>query len=99
MRDSWLAGSIVRTDSVDTIADGIAVRNPVPLALESMRRVVDDMLLVDDTAIARAMLLFRDELDVTLEPAGAVAVAAALSHRFADGTVAFILTGANVEVV
>ena len=45
------------TETADTIADGIAVRLPVPEALEDMRFTVDDIVLVRDEDIRQAMRL------------------------------------------
>ena len=45
------------TEKVNTIADGIAVRVPVEEALSDLVSVVDDVLLVDDETIERAMRL------------------------------------------
>src|SRR3712207_8493814 len=42
MAESWRAGHPVATAAADTIADGIAVRVPVPEALDDVRRVTED---------------------------------------------------------
>ena len=60
MARSWQRGEVVGTPSVDTIADGIAIRVPVPYALEIMRDTVDDIIEVGDEHIIQAMrLLYR----------------------------------------
>jgi threonine dehydratase len=88
----------VSTPAAATIADGIAVRVPVPEALADLRGVVDEVLLVDDDAIVAAMRLVLAELGIVVEPAGAVGVAAALAHgaRFAGALVATPLCGGNL---
>jgi threonine dehydratase len=98
MQCSWHSKSVLTTDTVNTIADGIAVRVPVTQALEDMQGVVDDVLLVDDAAMLQAMNLLLVELGLVVEPAGAVGVAAALSHhqRFAGELIATPLCGGNV---
>jgi threonine dehydratase len=78
MADSIAAGTLVRTAAVDTIADGIAVREPVPEALDDLRGVVDEVVCVPDDAIVEAMRLVLRHAGVLVEPAGAVGVAAAL---------------------
>jgi threonine dehydratase len=100
MERSWRSRCNVMTDNVNTIADGIAVRVPVAQALEDMKGVVDDVLLVDDASILQAMKLLLVELGLVVEPAGAVGVAAALSHRkqFKEMLVATPLCGGNVTV-
>lgn len=95
---SWRQGQRVTTESVDTIADGIGVRNPVPAALQTMTTTVDDIVQVSDTAILAAMQLAYTLLGIVVEPAGAVGLAAALVYpdRFADRRLATPLCGSNV---
>jgi threonine dehydratase len=95
---SWRAGTPVSTQAIDTIADGIAVRVPVPEALEIMHRVVDEVMLVSDPEIVDAMRwLHRDE-GLVVEPAGAAGIAAVakLRGKLAGGRVAVPLTGGNM---
>ncbi len=88
----------VATDSVSTLADGIAVRVPVPEAVEEMLLWVDDVLAVEDEAILEAMRLLHREAGLVVEPAGAAGVAAALAHRerFAGRRIATPLCGGNL---
>lgn len=96
---SWRAGRAIRTASADTIADGIAVRVPVPEALEEMRGRVDDVLLVGDEDTRRAMRRVFDEIGLVTEPAGAIGVAAArvFRERFRGLRVATPLCGGNLS--
>ncbi|HUG23164.1 pyridoxal-phosphate dependent enzyme, partial [Piscinibacter sp.] len=80
MAASWREGRVVDRDGVHTIADGIAVRRPVPQALIDMRGTVDDVLLVGEDSIERAMRLLFASAGLLVEPAGAVGVAAVLDH-------------------
>lgn len=73
------------TERADTIADGIAVRVPIPYAVESLRRVLDGTVLVADEAIRRAMDLLHAHLGLVVEPAGAVGLAALLADPAAWG--------------
>ena len=92
------AGRPVVTDRADSIADGIAVRVPVPEALDDLRGIVDEVLLVDDAAIVEAMRLVFETLGIVVEPAGVVGIAAAAAHRarFAGARVATPLCGGNL---
>ncbi|MEO6446047.1 MAG: pyridoxal-phosphate dependent enzyme [Gemmatimonadaceae bacterium] len=94
---SWRAGRVIETAQADTISDGIAVRVPIPEALGDLADVVDDILLVDDDTTLDAMRILLLHLGVAVEPAGAVGVAAIMTHRqqFAGGRVATILCGGN----
>lgn len=98
MARSFAEGRIVTLPAIDTIADGIGVRVPIPEAVDDMRDVVDEVVLVDDAAILAAMRLAHETLDLVLEPAGAAGLAAATAHgaRWRDRTVATVLCGGNV---
>jgi threonine dehydratase len=98
MAASWHEGRIVETDRADTIADGIAVRVPIPYAVETMRGTVDEVLLVSDESILTAMRLVLETLGLLVEPAGVAGLAAVLAEpaQFAGQTVATVLCGSNL---
>ncbi len=98
---SWRQGRIVTTEYADTISDGIAVRNPVPEALQSMATMVDDIVQVSDKATLQAMKLAHSFVGVVLEPAGAVGLAAAITYknRFKGQLVATPLCGSNLTEI
>lgn len=95
---SWRAAAPVATDSAATIADGIAVREPVPEVLDDLRATVDDVLLVEDATFVRAMRLVFGSLGLIVEPAGVAGLAALLEYpdRFRGARVATPLCGGNV---
>jgi threonine dehydratase len=99
MEQSWRQRSIIETPIADTMADGIAVRVPIPEAVHDMQGLVDDVLLIDEAHIAQAMRLVYQHAGLLLEPAGAVGVAAIVAHRahFAGQRVATVLCGSNVQ--
>jgi threonine dehydratase len=98
MERSWRAHRVIETPDVKTISDGIAVRVPIPEALDDLRDVVDDMVLVDDASTIHAMRLLFEHLGMVVEAAGAVGIAALLGHpdRFAGMRVATVLCGGNL---
>lgn len=98
MARSVKEGTIVTTEKADTIADGIAVRIPIPSAVKAVREVVDDVLLVDDDHIRTAMRLLKNELGLVVEPAGAAGLAAIIAspERWRGKRVAVPLGGGNV---
>ena len=98
MERSWRAGRVQELESANTIADGISVRSPFPEALFDLLGVVDDIVLVDDDALVKAMRLAHREIGVVIEPAGAAALAALLTNpqRFRGQLISTILTGGNV---
>jgi len=97
MERSWRAGAVVETETAETIADGVAVRVPIPEAVTDMRGLVDDVVLVDDDTIRRAMDRVQRHAGIILEPAGALGVAAIMNDpdRYRDGRIATILCGGN----
>jgi threonine dehydratase len=97
MAASWRAGCCIERQRTDTIADGIAVRVPIPEAVVDMRGTVDDVLLVPDDAIRRAMRLLFVHAGLVVEPAGAAGVAALLEYpALRAGRLATVLCGGNV---
>jgi len=95
MAHSWRSGMPVATEHVETAADGLAVRVPVPAAVEWMRAVVDEVVLVDDKEIYAALRLLRDTLGLIVEPSAAAGVAALASRDIAGARVGTVLTGSN----
>lgn len=81
MHLSWRAGEPVSTESAATIADGIAVRVPIPEALDAMRSTVDEVMLVTDEEILDAMKMLFLETGLVVEPAGAAGLAAVANRR------------------
>jgi peptide deformylase len=98
MQQSFASGRAVATASARTMADGIAVRVPVPEAVADMQGLVDAVRAVDEDRLAEAMVLLRREAGLLVEPAGAAGVAAILAERarVAGRRVATVLCGGNV---
>lgn len=97
MVESWQAGRIVEHRTVHTIADGLAVRVPVPEAVADMCGTVDDAILVSDQAMLNGMKLLHQHLGLVVEPSAAVGIAALLEYpvRFMGQSVATVLCGGN----
>jgi threonine dehydratase len=97
MAASWHKGRVVNRGVANTIADGIAVRLPVPEAVADMKGTVDDVLLVSEHAIERAMRLAFTHAGLVVEPAGVVGVAAVLEHpALRTQRLATVLCGSNL---
>jgi threonine dehydratase len=99
MAMSVRTGIAQSTSHVDTIADGIAVRNPIPYAVNAVRHVIDDVVLVDDAAIKLAMKMLRLHLNLIVEPAGAAGLAAIIAdaNSWKNIHIAVPLCGGNVD--
>lgn len=98
MANSWRQGRAIDETSVNTIADGVAVRHPIPEAIADMLPLVDDVLLVEDDRIVDAMRLAHRHVGVVLEPSGALSIAALLNDpaMFGGQRVATVLCGGNL---
>lgn len=81
-----------------SIADGIAVRVPVPASVDAMRHTVDDVMLVTDDEMLHAMRALHEDVGLVVEPSGASGVAAIARNAelFQGMRVATILTGGNL---
>lgn len=83
----------------DTIAEGMAVRDVSELTLDICRRSVDEVLLVEEEAIERAIVALIEIEKTVAEGAGAAGLAAVLAHpaRFAGKRVGIPICGGNVD--
>lgn len=92
-----LAGSTF--DPADTVADGIAVREPGKLTVPIVRELVDDVLTVSEASIEEAISLYLEVGRVVAEGAGASPLAAVLEHgeRFRMRKVGLVLSGGNID--
>jgi len=100
MRRSLEAGSPQSIDAVRTIADSLGAPYAAPYSFDVVRRNIDDLVLVDDDALRRAMLLLFASAKLAVEPAGAAATAALcgpLRERLAGKRVGLIVCGANID--
>jgi threonine dehydratase len=99
MRRSLEAGTIVTLDRVNTIADGLAASAPGKLTLELAQRYVDDVVIVQEDEMLRAIRLLFEWEHLLAEPAGSAAMAALLYHHrpAPNEKVVVVLSGANVS--
>jgi threonine dehydratase len=83
----------------NTIADGIAVKEPGKLTLEIIRRQVEDIVLVDEGDIEQAMLLLLEIEKTVVEGAGAAGLAGLLRNRgrFTGKKAGIVLCGGNID--
>ena len=98
MVESWREGRVVVHERMTTIADGIGVRVPIPQAVEDVRGLIDDAVLVTEDAILRAMRLLHRHAGIVAEPSAAVGVAALLERpeAFRGRLVGTIVCGSNL---
>ncbi len=100
-KHSLAVGHIEELNSVATIADGIAVKRPGALTFAAVSKYVDDVVLVEDEEIARAMVVLIERSKIVSEGASAAVVAAAITGKlpFTGKKTALVLSGGNVDVL
>jgi threonine dehydratase len=99
MHDSLKQGSPTASGGGRTIADGISVKIPGQLTFAVIKELIDEIVLVDDVEITKAMFLLMERMKFVVEPAGAVSLAYLISKKPAIGKkVVLILAGGNVDM-
>ena len=100
MKNSVADGKIERLNSVSTIADGIAVKQPGENTFRFCTEYVDGIVTVTEDEISSAILALIEQHKMIAEGAGAVAVAAAMFNKLPiEGkNVACIVSGGNIDV-
>jgi threonine dehydratase len=91
---------VVGIQSQCALADGIAVKHPGEVTGPLLDRLMDDMVRVDEDAIADAIMLLLERTKLVVEGAGAVGVAAlrrAAVTPAESGTTVVILSGGNID--
>ena len=83
----------------DTLAEGIAVKYPGLITREMVRALADEIVLVSERDLEKAVSLLLQIEKTVVEGAGAAGLAALLAHpaRFAGKTVGIILCGGNID--
>ena len=83
----------------DTLAEGIAVKEPGGITSKMVAELVDDIVLVSERSLEMAVSLLLQIEKTVVEGAGAAGLAALLQHpeRFKGRTVGIILCGGNID--
>lgn len=101
MAQSLEKGERVETEAVDTIADGIAVGQPGSLTFEVVKERVDEIVTVNDAAIARTLVDLLERSKTLVEGAGAIALTAVVEEAFdyeAEEVIVPALCGGNIDL-
>lgn len=100
MSRSLAAGEPVAIDEVRTIADSLGAPHAAPYGFSLVQRFVDDVVLVDDDALCRAMNALFTDAKIVAEPASAAplaALAGPLADRLRGARVALVVSGSNID--
>lgn len=101
MSRSFAAGSPQSIEKVETIADSLGAPYALPYSFNIARRYVDELVLINDEAMRRAMGLLFADMKLAVEPAGAAATAALcgpLRERLQGQRVGVIVCGTNIDL-
>ena len=100
MNLSLKKNKLVEIEKANTIADGLATEFPGARPFEIARKYVDEVVLVSDEDIKKAMVLLLERVKLLVEPSGAASLAAIISEKldFKDKEVVVILSGGNIDL-
>jgi len=99
MKNSLDAGKLESVEGMQTIADGISVKKPGEFTFKIINELIDEIVLVDDSQIVKAMFLLMERTKLVVEPAGAISLAYLLDKKPTKGKKAVsILSGGNVDM-
>lgn len=100
MYNSFQEGKIETLSEVNTVADGIAVKQPGDKTFEMCQKYVDGIVTVSEEEIASAILMLLEKHKMVAEGAGAVSVAAAMHNKvdIKGKKTVCIISGGNVDI-
>ena len=95
---SWRSGVVECSESANTMADGLAVRQSFELPVRIVHRLVDEFVLVSEEELRAAIRLYVEKAHTIAEGAGAAPLAAAMKmgDRLAGKRVGLVLSGGNL---
>ncbi len=99
MHLSFHKGSLQNIDHIDTICDALVATKPGASPFEHVQKYVDDVVLVTDRDVKKAVSLLFEFSKLVVEPSGAVGIAALLSGAISakDKNVVSLISGGNVS--
>ena len=99
MKNSIDSGKLETVGGGFTVADGISVKTPGKQTFQIIKNMIDEIVLIDDEEIIKAMFLLMERSKVVVEPAGAAGLAYLISKKPSSGKkVVPILCGGNVDM-
>ncbi|MGL4800441.1 MAG: threonine ammonia-lyase [Cellulosilyticaceae bacterium] len=99
MERSFKSGTLTALDSVDTIAEGIAVKTPGDLTFSYIKEYVDDIITVKDSMIVDAFLMLTEKHKLMAETSGAASLAALRKLNVKGKKVVSIISGGNIDML
>jgi threonine dehydratase len=99
----WLSlqqNRIIEKSQVNTIADGLALKKPGEKPFSIVKKYVDEIVLVTEEGIKKALIFLLERAKLLVEPSGAVSVAALMMNKanIKNKKVVSILSGGNIDL-
>ncbi|MDD6844932.1 MAG: pyridoxal-phosphate dependent enzyme, partial [Clostridia bacterium] len=99
MQASFAAGKVTTLPTVNTIADGTAVKTPGSKIFPYIQKNLDDIITVEDDELVAAFLDMVENHKMVVENSGLLTVAALKHLDVSDKRVVSILSGGNMDVI
>ena len=99
LQESLKAGHVVTLPTVNTIADGTAVKTPGTKLFPYLQKNLDDVITVPDDELVVAFLDMVENHKMIVENSGLLTVAAAKHLNVKNKKIACILSGGNMDVI
>ncbi len=99
MKESLREGSPTTLKSVETIADGVAVRRPGELTFTAVQALVDEMITVSDAELTDAFLMLLEKHKLIAEASGVLPLAALRHIQRKGKNVVAVISGGNIDVM
>ncbi|MGG7324781.1 threonine ammonia-lyase [Clostridium baratii] len=99
METSFHIGKLTPLTSVDTIADGIAVKSPGDITFSIIKEYVDEIITVTDNEIVDAFLALSEKHKLIAEASGAASLAALSKLNFEGKNIVSIISGGNIDML
>lgn len=99
MKLSFDSGKLTYVDTVDTIADGAAVKKPGDITFEVIKKHVDEIVTVSDQELMEAVFILLEKHKLVAEATGVMSLAALKRLDFKGKNVVSLISGGNIDVV
>lgn len=98
IKESLAQNKVIELATVDTMADGTAVKKPGDLTFEFIKEFVDEVIAVSEFEILEAILLLMEKHKLIVEGAGALSLAGLKKLQSTDKKVVCLVSGGNIDI-
>ena len=98
IKESLIKNKVIELPSVDTMADGTAVKKPGDLTFQFVKEFVDEVVTVSEFEILEAILLLMEKHKLIVEGAGALSLAGLKKIQSVGKKVVCVVSGGNIDI-